>query len=85
MINGHNYARSAELALAEEAVATLLLNNLMNGRLSYQAQGSHISGVRCPASIGRAIEMLRTGYPKARCFLPALHTHQIALWFEGRC
>lgn len=83
-INGYDYARSAELFRSLDARATLLANALCDDREPLLSRANQLAGVRCPSVIGRLIAMLGIGaYPKAHHFLPSLHAHQLALWFEG--
>jgi hypothetical protein len=83
-INAYDYERSAKLTYPVEPQATLLVRELADGRMSLEHRANRLAGIQCPRTIGRALELLQAGgYQPARLFLPALHAHQIALWFNS--
>jgi hypothetical protein len=84
-INANDYTTSAKSAFLQGHEAAGLVRILGDERDSLSARADKLAGFRSSAVIARAIARIKrdTGESEARLFLPALHAHQIALWFNG--
>ena len=81
--NSHDYARAAKISWQNDVNAERLARDLDETSCSYEMQADLLAGYRCPTTIGLTISKILRNYKKARVWLPALHAHQIALWFKA--
>jgi len=83
-INGRDYAQSAKATFLRDHETDRLTDMLADERDSFNLRAEKLAGFRDPVAISAAIVKIRAGWSPANSFLPALHAHQLALWFEGR-
>ena len=79
-INGHDYARSAKTAFLQLDTVDYLARELADTRQPLEQRANHIACMQSPQAVAAVIAKVRASYPLAHCFLPALHSHQLALW-----